>query len=159
MSFPGHDQDNPQRVSDSVHTAGFSQDVVVATSRLIHGQSLNERDHKALQDCQSLLRRMSSTDVTFARSGDRQLAASNTVALLRKAGAKELTAGKNLTEAADAIDRVLAGERQEELIDELRQLREIFLTLGEVNLAAMTRRDPGQEGPDGWPPLITNSLS
>lgn len=158
MSFPGHDHANPQRVSAAVNTAGFAQDVVVATSRLIHGQSLVERDRQALGDCRELLRRMLSTDVNFSRSGERQLASTNTVALLREAGATHPDVSEDLANAANAIDHLLAGERDANSVQQLRKLRQIFLTVGEVNLAAMTRPEPGQEGPDGWTRLIVSSL-
>ncbi len=84
MSFPGHEQDNPQRVSAAVNTAAFAQDVVMATSRLIHNQDLTDRDREALDNCRALLNQMLSTDIRFARSDERQLGGTNTVALLRK---------------------------------------------------------------------------
>jgi hypothetical protein len=159
MSFSDSDQDNPQRVSAAVNTAGFAQDVVVATSRFIHGQALTEGDRRALTDCRELLSRLASTEITFARSGERRLAATNTVALLRQARATHSGARDDLTKTVKAIDRLLAGERDEQSVAEVRKLRDTFLALAEANLAAMTRRDPGQEGSDGWPPLIASSLS
>ncbi len=159
MSFPGHEQGNPQSVSVAVRTAGFVQDVVVAASRLIQGQAMTDRDRRALIECREMLRHMLSTDVSFVRSGERQLAATNTVALLRKAWATHPEAGDDLTKAADAIAHLLEGQRDEDSLQHVRKLRETFLDLGEANLAAMTRPDPGQEGPDGWTPLIASSLS
>jgi len=155
MSFPGHEQENPQRVSAAVNTAGFAQDVVVAASRLIHDQPLTDRDREALAACRDLLRWMGSTEVSFARSGERQLAASNTAALLRKARAGSAE-GSDLEAIVKAIDHLLGGQRDEDSVQQVRKLREVFLTVGEVNLAAMTRRDPGAEGPDGWTPLIAS---
>ncbi len=38
-------------------------------------------------------------------------------------------------------------------------LRDIFLAVGEVNLAAMTRHDSGHEVSDSWMGLIANSIS
>lgn len=159
MSFPGHEQDNPQRVSAAVNVAGFVQDVVVATSRLIHGQPLTDRDNRALSEYREMLRRMLSTDLTLERSGERQLAATNAVALLRRARAAHPEVTEDLQEAADAIDRLLAGNRDEAALEHARSLRETFLTLADVNLAAMTRREPGEESSDGWTTLIASSLS
>lgn len=158
MSFPGNEPDNPQRVSAAVNTAGFVQDVVVATSRLLHGQDLTERDRQTLVDCRDMLRRILSTEVSLERSGERHLAATNTVALLRKARAAHPEVNEDLAETAEAIDRLLSGELDEDSLKHAGQLRQTFLTLGEVNLAVMTRHDPGQEGSDGWTTLIASSL-
>lgn len=159
MSFPGNEPDNPQRVSASVNTAGFIQDVVVATSRLLHHQELTERDRETLNACRDVLRRILSPDVTLERFGDRQLAATNTVALLRKAHAANPEVSEGLAGVLEAIDRLLKGDLDEESLKHAAQLRELFLTLGEVNLAVMTRRDSGQEGSDDWTTLIASSLS
>lgn len=159
MSFPDHEQESAQDVSMALNTAGFAQDVVVATSRLIHDQELTEDDRRALAECQGLLRRMISTDVVFARSGERQLAATNTVALLRKASAGRENPGESLANAIEALERLLAGERTVERVDEVRKLRDIFLTVGEVNLVVMTRQSAGREDSGDWTTLIANSLS
>jgi hypothetical protein len=102
---------------------------------------------------------MLSTEVGSGRSGERHLAATNTVALLRKARASHPEASDDLARASEAIDRLLAGERDEDSIDRVKKLRQTFLALGEANLAAMTRRDPMQEGSDNWTPLIGSLLS
>ncbi|MGA9284146.1 MAG: hypothetical protein WBV85_01770 [Solirubrobacteraceae bacterium] len=159
MGFPGHEQDNPQRVSAAVNTAGFAQDVVMATSRLIHDQTPTERDREALDACRALLKRMLSTDITFVRSGEHQLAAINTVALLRKARSTDPQDAEDLERAIGAIENLLAGQRDPESIDRVRKLREKFLAVGEDNLAAMTRRDPHDEASDTWTTLIANSVS
>lgn len=159
MSFPGNEPDNPQRVSAAVNTAGFLQDVVVATSRLLHGQPLTERDSQTLIDCRGVLRRILSPEVRLERLSERQLAATNTVALLRKARVANPEVNEGLAETAEAIDRLLRDELDEDSLKHAQQLRQLFLTLGEVNLAVMTRRDSGQEGPDDWTTLIASSLS
>jgi hypothetical protein len=159
MSFPGHEQDNPQRVSAAVNTAGFAQDVVMATSRLIHDQDLTPRDQQALDACRELLRRMISTDITFVRSSERQLAAINTVALLRKARSADPQDAEDLEATIAAIGKLLDGRRDQESIDRVRRLRDTFLAVGEGNLAIMTRRDPNNEASDSWTTLIANSTS
>lgn len=159
MSFPGHEQDNPQRVSAAVNTAGFAQDVVVATSRLIHRQEPTERDHQTLDDCHELLRWMQSTDSGLTRSGERQLAATNTVALLRQTRGAQDDVTTSLAQGIDAIDALLAGQYNEDSVQRVRNLRETFLAIGEINLAAMTQRNRGQEDSDSWTTLIASSHS
>jgi hypothetical protein len=159
MGFPGHEQSNPQRVSAAVNTAGFAQDVVIATTRLIHEEGLTDRDRRALEGCVALLKRMLSTDITFVRSTEHRLAAVNTVALLRKARLAEAPEAEGLEHAITAIEKLLAGERDEQSIDRVRRLRDTFLAVGEDNLAAMTRHDPGREASEHWTTSIANSTS
>jgi hypothetical protein len=159
MGFPGYEQDNPQRISAAVNTAGFAQDVVVATSRLIHDHDLTARDHQALEACCELLKRMLSTDITFVRSDERRLAATNTVALLRKARSADPHEAEDLESTIAAVEKLLAGQRDEPSIDRVRRLRETFLAVGESNLAAMTRHDSHHEVSDSWTTLIANSIS
>lgn len=158
MTFPGHEQDNPQRVSAAVNTAGFAQDVVMATSRLIHGQELTDRDSRALTECRELLECMRAPEIAIEHSAERQLDGSDTVALLRKArSAKPQDAG-DLTNTVAALNRLLAGDSSPEAVREISRLRDIFLTVGQANLATMTR-PAGRDAPDPWTGLIVNSTS
>jgi hypothetical protein len=159
MTFPGHEQDNPQRVSAAVNTAGFAQDVVMATSRLIHEQALTERDRQALEACRALLNRMLSTDIAVERSGERQLDGSNTVALLRKARSAQPQDAGDLAHTVMALDQLLEGRRSAADVEEIGRLRDIFLTVGQANLAAMTEPTTSREAPDSWTGLIANSIS
>jgi hypothetical protein len=159
MTFPGHEQDSPQRVSAAVNTAGFAQDVVMATSRLIHAQTLTDRDRQALEACRALLNRMLSTDVAVERSGERQLDGSNTVALLRKARSAQAQDAGDLAHTVTALDQLLKGQRSAEDVEEIGRLRDIFLTVGQANLAAMTELTANREAPDSWTGLIANSIS
>jgi hypothetical protein len=159
MGFPGHEQDSPQRVSAAVNTAGFAQDVVMATSRLIHGQDLTARDRQTLEDCRDLLQRLVSTDVSFSRPREHQLAATNTVALIRKARSADPLEEDELKAIISAIDRLLDGERDAVAIDGVQKLRATFLAVGEGNLAAMTRPESEDEVSGRWTDLIANSTS
>jgi hypothetical protein len=157
MTFPGHEQDNPQRVSAAVNTAGFAQDVVIATSRLIHGQTLTDRDSRALAECQSLLSRMLSSDIAVARSGERQLDGSDTVALLRKARSARPEEASDLAQTVVALGQLLDGQRSAESVEEMCRLRDIFLTVGQDNLATMTQRAGSHDASDLWTASIMNS--
>jgi hypothetical protein len=159
MSFPGLEQDNPQRVSAAVNTAGFAQDVVVATSRLIHRQEPTERDRQTLDNCHKLLQWMQATDNSLTRSGEQQLAATNTVALLRQTRGTQDEVITSLAQGIEAIDALLGGDYDEDYIQRVRNLRETFLAIGEINLAAMTQRNRGQEDSDSWTTLIASSHS
>jgi hypothetical protein len=159
MTFPGHEQDNPQRVSAAVNTASFAQDVVTATSRLIHEQALSDRDHQALQECRGLLERMQSPEFAIQRSGERQLDGSETVALLRKARSAQPEDAGDLARTVTALDELVLGHRSTEYIDDICRLREIFLAVGRVNLMAMTRKAAGRGASDPWTGLIANSNS
>jgi hypothetical protein len=159
MSFPGHEQDNPQRIATAVNTAGFAQDVVMAISRLIHDQDLSEDDRTTLEHCRVLLNGMLSTDIPLARSGERRLGGTNTVALLRKARMAQPQDAGDLASMIMAMDRLLAGERDGKSLEQAHKLRNIFLAVGKANLADMTRHDPRRDASDNWTGLIANSIS
>jgi|SRR5277367_2694553 len=159
MTFPSHERDNPQRVSTAVNTAGFAQDVVMATSRLIHEQELTDRDHRALEECRALLERMRSPEIAIENSGERQLDGSDTVALLREARSAHPQVAGDLAQTVTALDELLEGHRDSQFVEEIGRLRDIFLTVGRANLAAMTRQAAGREAPDLWTGLIANSIS
>jgi hypothetical protein len=156
MTFPGQEQDNPQRVSAAVNTASFAQDVVMATSRLIHGQELTARDSKALTECRDLLDRMLSPEIAIERSGERQLEGVDTVALLRKARSAKPQDASDLAQTVAALDHLLAGDRHRDDVQEICRLRDIFLTVGQANLATMAQ-STGRDIPDPWTSLIVNS--
>jgi hypothetical protein len=159
MTFPNHEQDNPQRVSAAVNTAGFAQDVVMATSRLIYEQDLTDRDRHSLMLCRSLLDSMLSPGIAIDHSGERQLDGSNTVALLRKARSAQPQDAGDLGHTVAALDKLLAGQREKDSLEEICRLRDIFLAVGQANLATMTRHGGGREASDNWPSLIANSIS
>lgn len=158
MSFPTQEQENLQRASEGMTTAGLVQEVVVATSRLLHSQPLTDRDRKALESCRTLLERLLSAEASdVSPSGERHLAASSTVALLRKSRATHPSKRDDLKETSQAIKRVLDGLCDEPALKRIEELRETFLLLGEENLASPG--DSAQERSHSWTPLIGNSLS
>jgi hypothetical protein len=160
MSFPDQEQENPQRVSESITTAGFVQEVVVATSRLLHSQQLTNRDRGALESCRALLERLLSADADeVAPPGERHLAATSTVALLRKSRATHPSESDDLAKTSEAIEQMLAGKRDDTSLERIKNLRQTFLSLGEENLTSVTHGDPTQEQSDTWTPLIGSSLS
>lgn len=161
MSFPGQEQENPRRVSEGITAAGFVQEVVVATSRLLHSQQLTSRDRGALESCRALLGRMLSADTEdeIPPSAERHLAATSTVALLRRSRATHPSESDDLGEIIKAIDQMLAGEPDDTSLENIGRLRETFLSLGEENLASMTHSEPTQEQSNSWTPLIGSSLS
>jgi hypothetical protein len=159
MSFPGQEQDNPQRVSTAVNTAGFVQDVVVAATRLLHDEDLSGGDRAALEDCRDLLSGMLSTDITLVRSSERHLGDANTVALLRRTRSTQPQGPGDLESVVTAISQLLEGRRDAELLEHARRLRQTFLAVAEANLADMTRHDPAREVSDSWTGLIANSIS
>jgi hypothetical protein len=159
MSFPGQDQDNPQRVSAAVGVAGFVQDVVAATSRLIHNVNLTERDQVALIACQDLLQRLRSPEIALVRTGDRGLSGSEAVTLFRRAQPEHPWTVAEIESAAGALERLMNGDRDEEVVAAVRDLRDVFLALGEANLGMMTRKEQREEGADGWMPLMANLSS
>jgi hypothetical protein len=158
MTFPGHEQDSPQMVSEAVSTAGFAQDVVMATSRLIHGRDLTTRDNSALAECRGLLESMLSPELPTEPSGERQLDGSGTVALLRKARSAHPHDADDLVQTVAALDRLLVGNGDDEDVQAMYRLRDIFLAVGKANLAAMTR-EPDRNTSDIWTGSIANSIS
>jgi hypothetical protein len=157
MSFPSQEQENLQRVSEGITTASFVQEVIVATSRLLHAEQLTDRDRSALETCRSLLKRLLSPESPPA--GESHLATTSTVALLRRSRASHPPEDDDLKKTSEAIDLMLAGKGDETALEQIKELRQTFLFLGEENLTSRSHRDPTQEQSDSWTPLIGSSLS
>lgn len=160
MSFPDQEESSPQQGSEGIPAARFVQEVVVATSRLLHSQPLTDRDRGALESCRGLFERMLSANADeVAPAAERQLAATSTVALLRRSRATHASESVDLADVIKAIDQTLAGRSDDESLESMRTLRETFLSLGEDNLVSPPQHDPTQEQSDSWTPLIGSSLS
>jgi len=159
MGFPGREHASPREASTAVNTASFAQDVVLALSRTLHQQSLTDRDRRALRRCHALLERLAAAEPTLRRPGERALSTdTKTIAAFR--AARSARANRDdLHQVMGVLDRVLGGEQTEQDVERLRELREIFLSIGRLNLKAMARegREDGTTG--GWTPLIASSPS
>jgi hypothetical protein len=157
MGFPGREHPSPREASAAVNTASFAQDVVLALSRILHQRPLTERDRRALARCRAMLERLSSREITLHGAGERALSTdANTVAAFRAARSAR-PQREDLEQMLGVVDRAIAGERAEQDLDRLRELREIFLSVGRLNLKAMADEDREQGTPDGWTPLIASS--
>jgi hypothetical protein len=159
MSFPAGEHGSPHEISAAVQTASFAQDVVAATNRIVHEQPPGERDSSVLSACREVLARLASSDVTIGRSSQRRLAAAeSTVAALRAVRARQETRA-DLKKLIGAIDRLTTGERDAEAVAQAAILRQTFVQVGEANLKRLRSGRRDQEPPEGWTPLIANSLS
>lgn len=162
MAFPGQDN-NPWQVAEAVRTAGFAQDVVIATSHLLHGIQPTERDWKVLEECRDVLQRLSSGTVTSGSPmGDRHLGPADDDALLRVARAVRPGQVADFERAAEVLDVLLrererAGAPSTEALTVVQVLRDIFLAVGEANLRSMTATTPKLRDAGTCKPLITSS--
>lgn len=159
MGFPGREHPGPREASAAVNTASFAQDVVLALSRVLHQRPLTERDRRALMRCRAMLERLSSREIALHKPGERALSIdAKTVATFRAARSAR-PQRENLDQMLGVVDRALGGERAKQDVDHLRELREIFLSVGRLNLRAMADEDRERRTADGWTPLIASSRS
>jgi hypothetical protein len=159
MGFPGQQAKDPWRMAQAMEEAGFVQEVVIATTRLLHGEvALTPRDRGALTKCRDLLLNAESPDQpTF---GEPQLEPSNSPSLMRAARTAQPSISVSFEDAVSIINAVLEdGDLDPDGLKVIGDLRDLFLAIGEANLKSITatrhsRRDLGL-----WKPLTTSSTS
>jgi hypothetical protein len=157
MGFPGREHPSPREASAAVNTASFAQDVVLALSRILHQRPLTDRDRRALTRCRAMLERLSSREITLHKPGERALSPdAKTVAAFRAARSARQHRD-DLDQMLGVVARALTDERAPQDLDRLRELREIFLSVGRLNLRAMADEDRDQGVADGWTPLVASS--
>jgi hypothetical protein len=159
MSLPSPNETASETASAALSTASFAQDVVLATSRAIHGESPTSRDRAALTTTRLLLERLLSTTVALQRGDDRLLAAApTTLAALRAIQTRRPPTHHHFREIIQTVDQVLSGTASPETRPLLNELRELFLAVGQVNLDTITSLEK-KSPPDAWLTLTLSSTS
>ena len=157
MTLPAADRTNPRELARSVALAGRFHDVVVAASRVLHGEELNKEDRKALRWAKQLLDAAASTDVIVAMPSAQQLAGpSNPILILRQAaGEPGDDREQALTELRNAVRAIVRGDRDEDLMPKVESLRTVFAIVSRMVLREELATQGQQPSGGSWPPSLT----
>lgn len=159
MGFPAREHTTPREASTAVHTASFAQDVVLALSRILHQQALSDRDRRALQRCHALLERLASTKPTLRRPGERALSADMQTLAAFRAARSARAHRDDVHQVMEMLERALTGSHGAPDLERIRELREVFLSIGQLNLKAMAREEREDGATGGWIRLTASSPS
>jgi len=146
-------------MAQAIEDAGFVQEVVIATTRLLHGDtSLTDRDRTALTRCRDLLLNAESQDQpTF---GEPQLEPSKSPSLMRAARTARLNMSASFEETVSIINAVLDnGDLDPAALKVIDSLRDLFLAIGETNLKSISATRSARRDLGLWKPLTTSSTS
>jgi hypothetical protein len=148
MSLPPADRTDPRDVAQSAATLAVFHEVVMGTSKVIHNQALDPRDQKALVWARGLIEFAANTDVVYAMPSATQLAGSTqaAIALRRALQPPDGEASGTLRSIRDAVDAALAGDRTEEVREQIGQLRSLFTAISQLAL----RSEVAAHGGAAW---------
>lgn len=165
MSFPGQHALDPWRVEQAIDNASFVQGVVIATTRVLRdgSASLTDRDRDALVKCRQLLRCAASSDregPPKAALGEPRLEPAKAAALVRAARTAGPGPSTSFEDIAGVLDIALGnGELDEQGLEAIDELRDMFLAIGEANLRSITAARNSRRDLGTWMPLTTSSPS
>lgn len=119
---------NPRDAARAMTTSGRFHDVVVAASKVMHSQELEDRDMASLRWARDQLREAGSKDVIFAMpSANRLTGPRNAVLALRRAVRPSGgDPGDTLNDLRAEVDAVLRGKRDQPAIEAMQSLRQLF---------------------------------
>lgn len=160
MSFPGQKAQDPWRMSRAVDNAGFVQDIVIATTRLIHHAELTDRERASLERCRRLLRCAGEEVKSKETPGSDapQLEPTGSASLRRATRAALHLESSTPEEAERVLDLALADDSLEEGdLAVIANLRDAFVSIGRANLESInaSRNSEGETGL--WQPLTASS--
>lgn len=137
----------------AAHAAGAAQahDVVIATSKLLHGLPLEDRDRASLEWAKALLdRALAAEAVVAVPSADELVSTDDALALLRRArfAASDDVRGA-LGEVRDSLDELLAGRHDDRSTASAADLRKLFSMLSTEALRAQVDAHTGKQA-EAW---------
>lgn len=161
MTSPFSDRVSPRDAARAAAIRGRFHDVVVAASKAIHEQSLDERDRAALSWASDMLTAASSKDVLLAMPSAQQLSGpGNVILAIRRA------ATSNGDDPSDAINQVthgvaevLDGQRSKSALDAMESLRTIFSLISRLALQSEVAAQGERGSRNRWAPLTTTLTS
>ena len=157
MTLPAADRTNPREVARSVAVAGRFHDVVVAATRVLHGEQLDKDDRKALRWAKDLLDAAASQDVIVAMPSAQQLAGpSNPILILRQAaGTEGGDRDQALADLQQATGAIIRGKRDKALMPKVESLRTVFAIVSRMVLREELATEGQQPSGGSWPPSLT----
>jgi hypothetical protein len=150
---------NPADIAASATRAGFFQDVVVASSRLLHNETASDRERRALRRGSELLRVAATSDAVLRQSTTQELSdASATLAVIRAAGS-DASDARYFQQLSSAIQAALRGKRTDTVMVKINMVRELFLAVNEASLDASIRFEQERQSSPLPMPSPVNSSS
>ena len=147
-------------IATALQTGALAQDVVFALGKALHHEELAPEDHHALQQCAELLELLTAETPPPARTGG------SSALFTGSSGMAALSAARATGHATDtlgylrqlttALKHYLAGSGGVGPEEGLRELRTLFLRIGEINLASVGRATVARDVDTPW---ISNQKS
>lgn len=157
MSLPLPDPRDAKQTAAATMTSGRFHDVVMSSSRLLHGDAPSADDKRALQWALRLLDAAAATDVMFTMPSSQQLATSGgQVSALRRA-ARSSESDVALDRLRDGLKAALRGKRDDEVLQSVASLRALFSGASRLALQAEVQKQRDRESLS-WPQPLTASL-
>jgi len=161
MSSPFSDQLSPRDAARATAVRGRFHDVVVAASKVLHDQEVDNRDRAALEWASEMLVASESKDVLLAMpSADQLSGPGNVVLAIRRATKRD---GDDPGEAIKELNRgvadVISGQRSPHALHAMESLRTVFSLISRISLQreVVSQGDPNSR--DRWAPwTMTSSL-
>ena len=151
MAFLRIDLADPEGLTTSATTGALAHQVVLATSRVLHGQPLERGDRSALEACRELIAQILSPVQALPVAGAQQLAdATHALAALEAAGVVGTRARARLEAIDAALDAYLSGRAEPQVLSGVQELRTLFENIGRVNLGAAVEGEQAREDRIPW---------
>jgi hypothetical protein len=159
MTSPFSDQLSPRDAARATTVRGRFHDVVVAASKVLHDQNVDERDRAALKWASEMLVASESKDVLLAMPSAEQLSGpGNVVLAIRRATKTDGDdPGETIKELNRGVADVIDGQRSPNALHAMEALRTVFSLISRISLQreVVSQGDPSSR--DRWAPWTTTS--
>lgn len=159
MTSPFSDQLSPRDAARATAVRGRFHDVVVAASKVLHDQQVDERDRGALKWASEMLVASESKDVLLAMPSAEQLSGpGNVVLAIRRATKKDGDdPGEAIKQLSRGVTDVIGGQRSPSALHAMESLRAVFSLISRLSLQTevVSQGDPDLR--DRWAPWTRTS--
>jgi len=153
------ESNNPAEIAAQATRAGFFQDVVVASSRLLHDEAPSDDEREALRRSSQILAVAASSKTVLRRSVTQELSESSArLAVIRAAGDRAADS-EFFASLRAAIDGALRGKRDESITAGINMVRDLFLAVNEASLYALVKDEQGRQSSPALMSSNVNSIS
>ena len=160
MTAPFSDRLSPRDAARAATVRGRFHDVVVAASKVLHAQEVDERDRFALKWASEMLIASESKEVLLAMPSAEQLSGPGNVVLAIRRATKQDgdDSGEAIRELSRGVSEVIEGQRSPDALQAMESLRAVFSLISRISLQAevVSHGDPNSR--DRWAPSTTTSL-
>lgn len=151
-------------LSSELSSSALAQSMVRATSRYLADRELGDEDKKAIRRSKRLFVALSSPDAGLPKAGGRlrQLTTRDgAVDALAAAGAQAESedAQAHLKSLARALDRILKGDRTEDVLRDAENIQRLYRQVGRLTLARSSSRLHARQDRFSWLRLTSKGTS